>query len=246
VAQARASGGGHHLDMAGHEKRTERAERNARGIVSELGRELRLARLNHDLSQRTAARAAGFSHSKWGRIERGVATDISILDMARALAVVGFDLHTRAYPAGHPLRDHAHARLLEELRRHLGSLAQWRTEVPLPNRGDRRAWDAVITLAGVRIGVEAETRARDAQELDRRLNTKRRDGGVDHVILLLSDTRHNRTFLRAVGPGFLALFDVDGRTALRRLEQSQDPGGSSIILLPTGRSRGGETPGATR
>jgi transcriptional regulator with XRE-family HTH domain len=229
--------------VAGHEKRTKRAERQARLIISDLGRELRLARLSHDLSRRTAAQAAGFSHTKWGRIERGVMTDVGLLDIARALAIVGLDVHARAYPSGHPLRDQAHARLLEELRRHLGKVAEWRREVPLPNPGDRRAWDAMIGLARVRIGVEAETRARDAQELERRLNTKRRDGGVDHVILLLSDTRHNRTFLRAAGPGFLALFDVDGRTALRRLEQSQDPGGSSIILLPTGPTRGDGTSG---
>ena len=71
--------------------------------------------------------------------------------------------------------------------------------MPLPNAGDRRAWDAVIGIARVRIGVEAETRARDEQELERRLSLKRRDGGVDHVILLLADTRSNRLFVRWVG-----------------------------------------------
>jgi hypothetical protein len=41
-------------------------------------------------------------------------------------------------------------------------------------------------IAGLRIGVEAETRARDRQELQRRVALKRRDGGVDRVILLLA------------------------------------------------------------
>jgi hypothetical protein len=53
---------------------------------------------------------------------------------------------------------------------------------------------------------------------------------VEHVILLLSDTRHNRAFLRAAGSGFLAAFPIDGRLALERLAASADPGGSAIIL----------------
>jgi transcriptional regulator with XRE-family HTH domain len=196
-----------------------------------LGREIRLARLNHDLSQATAARAAGLARTSWGRIERGEADSLGVVDLARALAVVGLDLHLRAYPAGAVLRDEAHARLLERLRRRLGDGATWATEVPLPHPGDQRAWDAVIRVAFIRIGVEAETRARDAQELQRRLGAKQRDGGVDLVILLLGDTRHNRTFLRSVGEGFHAVFPVDGRAALRHLEEPTDPGGNAIILL---------------
>lgn len=217
--------------MAGHERRSERADRLARKVLTELGGELRQARLDHDLSQATAAIAVGISQSSWGRIERGETPGVSLVDLARALAVVGLSLHVRAYPEGSALRDLAHLELLERLRCCLGPGCTWRTEVPLPNPGDRRAWDALVAFAGIRIGVEAETRARDAQELQRRLSTKRRDGGVDHVILLLSDTRHNRSFLRAAGSGFKTDFPVDGRTALRHLGTTIDPGGSAIILL---------------
>jgi transcriptional regulator with XRE-family HTH domain len=217
--------------MAGHERRVQRAAQQSTETLRELGREIRLARLSHDLSQATAARAAGLARASWGRIERGEADSLGVVDLARALAVVGLDLHVRAYPAGAVLRDEAHVRLLERLRRRLGDGAAWATEVPLPHPGDQRAWDAVIRVATIRIGVEAETRARDAQELQRRLGAKQRDGGVDHVILLLADTRHNRTFLRSVGEGFHAGFPVDGRWALRHLEEPTDPGGNAIILL---------------
>ena len=105
------------------------------------------------------------------------------------------------------------------------------TEVPLPTSGERRAWDALIRFAGVRIGVEAETRVRDSQALQRRLALKRRDGRVEHVILLLGDTRHNRAFVRDAPPGLLVDFPVSGRAALRRLERGEDPGGSAIVLL---------------
>jgi len=216
--------------MAGHEKRADRADRAATRALADLGREIRLARLNHDLSQRTAAKAAGMSQTHWGRLERAEARAVPLPLLARACAVVGLDLHLRAYPAGAPVRDRAHVRLLEQLHARLSG-ASWSTEVAFPNAGDRRAWDALIRIAAVRIGVEAETRARDAQELQRRLALKQRDGMVDHVILLLADTRHNRSFLAAAGTGFRAAFPVDGRTALRALALPADPGGNAIILL---------------
>ena len=222
--------------MAAHEKQTARAESAARRALSDIGREVRLARLNHDLSQRTAAAAVGVSHTTWGRIERGEAESVRVVELARVLAVVGLDLNVRAFPAGSPLRDKAHVLLLETFRRLLGSDVRWHTEVALPNAGDRRSWDGLAVLRFVRDGVEAETRARDSQELQRRVNGKHKDGAVDHVILLLADTRHNRAFLRAAGEGFRASFSVDGRTALARLARSEDPGGSAIVLLPLARS----------
>jgi len=64
--------------MAAHEKRADRAERKALRALAELGREVRPARLNHDLSQRTAARAAGISQVHWDRLERGEASAIPV------------------------------------------------------------------------------------------------------------------------------------------------------------------------
>ena len=204
--------------------------------LAEVGREVRLARLNHDLSQRVAAAAAGISHTTWGRLERGEADRIPVPELARILAIAGLDLNLRAFPSGSPLRDRAHVALLEAFRALLGRFIRWHTEVPFPNAGDRRSWDGLAVIRRVRVGIEAETRARDSQELQRRLNAKKRDGAVDHVILLLADTRHNRAFLRAAGDGFLGSFPVDGRTALARLGRSMDPGGDAIVLLPVPRA----------
>jgi hypothetical protein len=50
------------------------------------------------------------------------------------------------------------------------------TEVPLPNPGDRRSWDALVILERARVGIEAETRAIDSQELKRRLTACARGG----------------------------------------------------------------------
>ncbi|HET9347069.1 MAG TPA: hypothetical protein VFO05_15355 [Candidatus Limnocylindrales bacterium] len=53
---------------------------------------------------------------------------------------------------------------------------------------------------GWRAGVEAETVVDDTQALDRKLALKKRDGLVDHVILLVADTPRNRRALAASGP----------------------------------------------
>jgi transcriptional regulator with XRE-family HTH domain len=200
-------------------------------MLAELGREIREARLAVDLSQETAAHAIGKSGSAWSRLERGQAPYLPLADLVRAGSVVGLDFTARAYAGGAPLRDAAHVALLERLRSTLDPGLRWHTEVPLPGDRDRRAWDAMILVGRVRVGVEAETRARDAQALQRRVNLKRKDGGVDHVILLLADTRHDRAFLRAAGAGFAADFPVPGPLALARLTQGNDPGGSAIVLL---------------
>lgn len=217
--------------MPAHEKRDAHARRTALHDLSRLGVEIRQARLDHDLNQAAAASAIGRSAPTWSRLERGTAESMGIIELARAMSAVGLDLLVRAYPGGSAIRDQAHLSLLERLRGCLATSVGWRTEVPLPNPGDRRSWDAPVRVGTTRIGVEAETRAADAQALQRRLGGKRRDGGVDHVILVLADTRHNRAFLRAAGSGFAADFPVDGRTALQRLAAGRDPGGSAIILL---------------
>ncbi len=164
-------------------------------------------------------------------MERGAAKTVALEDLYRAAAAVGLVVRTDVFPGGEPLRDAPQLALLERFRVRLPDEAGWGTEVPFPNPGDLRAWDALIRIAGVRIGLEAETRGRDSQSLQRKLALKRRDGNVDHVILLMSNTRHNRSFLRAAGDGFLRDFPVPGRVALARLEAGEDPGGSSIILL---------------
>ena len=217
--------------MADHEKRDERAQRLMSEVLAAMGRELRTARLGLDLSQTDAGRAIGVSTSTWSRMERGAVPNLALLELGRALAVVGLNLRVRAYPGGRPLRDDAHLKLLERLHGRLGPGVRWRTEVPLPLAEDRRAWDALILVGAVSIGIEAETRARHAQDLQRRVALKQRDGGVDQVILLLADTRHNRAFVSACGEGFRSAFPVDGRIALQRLAVPADPGGSAIILI---------------
>lgn len=217
--------------MPARERSDYQARRRAFEALAELGRELRLARLQHDLSQAEAGAVLGVSHMTWSRMERGEATSVSVVMLARAMSVVGLDLALRAYPGGTPLRDAAHLSLLGRLRERLGPGVRWATEVPFPVPGDLRAWDAVMSIGAERVGVEAETRVRDVQALERRLALKERDGGVDHLVLLLADTRHHRMLLASGSAGLRVRFPVDGRACLASLAASRAPAGNAIVLL---------------
>jgi hypothetical protein len=89
----------------------------------------------------------------------------------------------------------------------------------------------MLVGAGVGIGVEAETRLLDVQAVARRLALKRRDGDVDHVILVLADTRGNRSTLRAVADLLAGDFPISGSVAMDALARGRDPGGSAVILV---------------
>lgn len=145
-------------------------------------------------------------------------------------AAVGLDVRLRAYVAGDPIRDAGQQRLLGRLRRRAHPGLGWGTEVPLPIDGDRRAWDALIRGAGWLAAVEAETVLDDLQAVERRVALKQRDGGVDHVILLVADTRRNRRAL-AAAPHAFAGFSRDARTVLRALGAGRDPGCSAVLFL---------------
>ncbi len=205
---------------------TARGQSLARGLLDEL----RNARLDRGLSGAVIAQAVGMSESHYRRTERGISGDLSIQQASRLLAAVGLELSVRAYPSGQPLRDGAHVALLGGFRALLHRSLRFRTEVPFPSPTDRRAWDAVVSGNGWTVGVEAETRPRDRQALERRLALKLRDGGVDHVVLLLLNSRYNREFVRANQEILVERFPLPGRRAVELLSAGVDPGGSSVVL----------------
>jgi hypothetical protein len=144
-------------------------------------------------------------------------------------AALGLDLSVRLFPGGEPIRDAAHAALLERFRCAVGEGWQWAAEVPLPIPGDRRAWDRTIRRGGLTIGVEGETRPTDMQELQRRVALKKRDGEVDRLILVLADTDWCRRLVRL--NDLETTFPVPGRVAVRALIEGRDPGGDAVILI---------------
>jgi transcriptional regulator with XRE-family HTH domain len=193
--------------------------------------ELRSARLDRGLGGIDVARSVGISRAQYSRIERGLTASMSIEQASVLLSAVGLELSVRAYPAGEPVRDAAHAALLDRLHARVHRTLRFQTEVPFPSPGDRRAWDAVIAGAAWRNGVEAETRPRDLQAMERRLALKFKDSDVTSMTLLLLDSRHNRDFMRALGDALRDRFPLPGRRALELFGAGVNPGANSIILL---------------
>lgn len=216
--------------MATRERRNDRADRLADEALISLGRQLRIARLGSGLSQRTVEAATGVSHSEISRVERGRSRNVPLRSLVMIATSLGLVVPMRLYPEGDAIRDAGHARLLERLKARISPSLRWRTEVPLPTPGDRRSWDAVTGADDWRAGVEAETVIDDSQALERRLSLKRRDGGVDHVILLIADTRRNRRALAAAPAAFSDL-PLDTRQIMTALAAGRDPGGSGIVIL---------------
>jgi transcriptional regulator with XRE-family HTH domain len=71
------------------------------------------------LSQREIADAIGASHTRIGRFERHRVEAPELAFLGAYGAVVGLDLVLKAYPAGDPIRDVAHSRLLARFRQQL-------------------------------------------------------------------------------------------------------------------------------
>ncbi len=182
------------------------------------------------MSLRAVGAATGIDHARIWRFERGQFGELTTPDIVAIGAVVGLDVRLRAFPAGDPIRDAGQLRLLQRLRARLHPSLRWSTEVPLAIDGDHRAWDAVIRGIGWQIAVEAETALDDLQALERRLSLKRRDGGEDHVILLVAATPRNRRAL-AGAPAAFGDIPRNARATLAALGRGVDPGTGSIVVL---------------
>ncbi len=101
--------------MGSRERAIDIGSARAREILARLPAEARTARLNSGVGQDDVASALGISVSQYSRIERGLSPDVSVGMAVRMFAVLGMDLSIRTYPAGDPIRDAAHAALLERL-----------------------------------------------------------------------------------------------------------------------------------
>lgn len=210
----------------------EEAARRARHQVETALADVRNARRNAGISQTSMAALLGCSRQLIGAIEKGQLNDVGCVQLARIGAVVGLDVPIRAFPAGSPLRDAAQLRLLERFRALVGDDWTWRTEVPVSaNPLDRRAIDVVLVRAPYRVGVEAITRVLDAQGQTRPILLKQEAAQLDRMVLVLADTRHNRSAILDGAPTFDPAFPVSHRALMRDLRVGRLPSANGIVLI---------------
>lgn len=195
-----------------------------------LAGDLERARRTAGLSLRELGRRIGVRHELVGRVERGDSSVMAIDLIARVAEVVGLQLSASLHPNGDPVRDSAHLQLLARFRARLHPSLQWRVEVPIPIAGDTRSGDGLIEGGFGSVLVEAETHLGDIQAIERKAAAKARDLGAERLILLVSDTRHNREVIK-LHAELRERFPVDTRTCLGTLGQGSDTGGDCLVIL---------------
>lgn len=191
--------------------------------------ELRQARRRAGLTAQAVASVLGVSHPTFLRNERGYRGMPPIL-LARHAAVVGLRVRIKLYPEGEAVRDAGQVALIRRFREEVGELGKWAFEVPIPRSGDQRALDAVLTVAGGRIGLEFYTRLADVQAQLRAANLKKRDAELDRLVVVVQATRANRRALREAGTA-LADFPGGGRRLLTALAAGEMPANDGVILF---------------
>lgn len=172
----------------------------------------------------------GISHTEVGRIETADAPHVSIRVLARIASVLGGEVSLRVYSIASAVRDAGHIALLARFSRRLHRSLRWRTEVPMPIATDLRSADGVIDCPSFDAIVEAETRLDDVQAVERRVRGKQQALGCRRAILLVADTRHNRSVISAV-PEISARFPIGTRACMRALARGEDPGGDCLVVL---------------
>lgn len=206
------------------------ARRRGRHINRMIGSEVRAARRMAGVSQATLGSAIGLSDSEVSRVEQGAAEWLTVVHASELLGAVGLSLWAKTFPVGPPLRDAAHLKLLADFEARLAPSVRCQREWPIPGDRDRRAVDLVLSGLPRTVGVEAETVLDDLQALQRDINLKQRDAGLDVMLLLVRGSQRNRTILRGAD-AFRADFPLQTRGILAALGAGRDPGGSGIVML---------------
>ncbi|HLB43933.1 MAG TPA: helix-turn-helix transcriptional regulator [Candidatus Limnocylindrales bacterium] len=212
--------------MGAIERLRTRGSSRARRILAELATDVREARLRSGLSQEEAGRRAGLSGDKVWKIEHERLGTLSVVDACRLTAVLGLDFAARTYENGARIRDAGQAPRLVKLLAGVGAPLRYRTDVPLPARDDApelRAWDALLSGNGERTAVELEARLTDMQATARRHNLKRRDDPVEHFLLVVANTKHNRRVMREYAGLFADLPHLRTASVLKQLRAGKHP-----------------------
>ena len=204
-----------------------RARQQLTTVISERGAARRAA----GLSQAAVGAACGWSRQLVGAMESG-RIEPTPTQLARWGAVVGLDIPIRTYPGGSPLRDAGQLRLLARFQRAVGSSWAWRTEVPVSSDPlDRRAIDCVAVRHPYRVGIEAIARFADSQAQIRGATLKQKAAGLDRMLLVMADTRHNRRAVEIAAPSLAPAFQLTGREVLAPMRTGELPTANGVVLI---------------
>ena len=187
------------------------------------------------LTHAELAKAVGVSRSNITRLENGEPGDLGLIRLSEIASLLGFELSVGLHPIGDPIRDRGQLACGRRLDAVLSD--RWRVtdETLLPGAGELRAWDKLLRLVGESppylVGVDIESRVWDVQAIVRRTRARERDGNVEHILIVLADTAHNRRaageLRQMLGPEYA----TGPRRLLNGLREGERLAGCGVVLV---------------
>jgi transcriptional regulator with XRE-family HTH domain len=225
----------HPLAMATKETRLLRGRRRGQMLAARAVRELRDARLLAGLSLSAVADAVDIDQSNLWRFEAGSLTDLGIVRLSEIASVLGYEVSVGLHPIGDPLRDKGQLACGRRFDALLNE--RWRVtdETLLPGAGEQRAWDKLLRLMDATprylVGVDIESRVWDVQAIVRRTRQRERDGQVDHILIVLAGTAHNRRVADELRNGLGVDYQAGARSLLAGLRRGERLVGPGVVLV---------------
>lgn len=196
--------------------------------------ELRVRRENLGISQPRLAGVLGYSQARLWRLETE-RVDATVVQLSEMASILGLELAVNLYELGDPIRDKGQQALGRRFDVIPAPVWQMTAETLLPNPGDRRSWDRLLRLTNSPtrhlVGADLESRIRDIQALVRRTRERERDGGVDAILLVLSDSATNRSLVRQLRDALGPDYQTSPRAVLAALRQGKQLPGSGVVLV---------------
>ena len=187
------------------------------------------------MSQRQLAREIGWSSSAVGRFEADQRADVGVIDLSEMASLLGFELSLGLHPIGDPIRDKGQQACSRRFDRVLPDRWRVTNETLLPGAGELRAWDKLLRLVGETprclVGVDIESRVWDVQAIVRRTRARERDGQVDHILIALADTAHNRRIVEELRTMLGDAYGTGPRSILAALRTGTALPGSGVVLI---------------
>lgn len=197
--------------------------------------ELRNSRAEAGLSQEQLAAALGWSSSGVRRMLGGKLDDLGVIGLSEVASVLGYEISLGLHPVGDPLRDKGQLAVGKRFDAMLSSAWRVTDETLLPGAGELRAWDKLLRMVGASprylVGVDIETRIRDVQALTRRTRARERDGMVDAILIVLSDSATNRRLVQELRSSLGPAYATSPRQILGALRSGERLVGSGVILV---------------
>lgn len=221
--------------MTTKETRVGRGRRRGQMLTRRVISDLREARLVAGLSQSALAREVGLDPSTMWRLEADLLPDTSVVRLSEIASVLGYEVSLGLHPIGDPVRDKGQLACGRRLDAVLSE--RWRVtdETLLPGAGEQRSWDKLLRLTDATprylVGTDIESRVWDVQAIVRRTRARERDGQVDHILIVLADTAHNRRIIDELRASLGPDYATSARRLVRALRVGMRLAGSGVVLV---------------